>query len=161
MNIHDILDRAQRAAQAGYGADIVFTVDYDPSLPDVSGDADQLLQVFQNLIKNAAEAIGGKRGTIKMRTSYNSGVKLVMQGHKSQNLPLKIEIIDNGCGVPDNLIADIFDPFVTSKSNGTGLGLSLVSKIIAAHGGMVECSHADGRTSFCVRLPIWRKSKEI
>jgi two-component system nitrogen regulation sensor histidine kinase GlnL len=161
VNIHDILDRAQRAAQAGYGADILFNVDYDPSLPDVSGDADQLLQVFQNIIKNAAEAISGKRGVIRMRTSYNSGVKLVMQGHKTQNLPLKIEITDNGCGVPENLISDIFDPFVTSKSNGTGLGLSLVSKIIAAHGGMVECSNANGRTTFCVRLPTWRESKEI
>ncbi len=160
VNIHDILDRAQRAAQAGYGTGILFNVDYDPSLPAVSGDADQLLQVFQNLLKNASEAMDGKRGTIKMRTSYNSGVKLVMQGNKTQNLPMRIEIIDNGRGVPENLITEIFDPFVSSKSNGTGLGLSLVSKIIAGHGGIVECSSEYGRTSFCIHLPVWRENKE-
>lgn len=160
VNIHDVLDRAQRAASAGHAANVVFSVDYDPSLPNASGDADQLLQVFQNLIKNAAEAVDGNRGTIKVRTSYNSGVKLAMQGNKTQNLPLQIEIIDNGRGVPDTLISEIFDPFVTSKSNGTGLGLSLVSKIIASHGGLVECTSRDGRTVFSVRLPVWREKKE-
>jgi two-component system nitrogen regulation sensor histidine kinase GlnL len=159
VNIHDVLDRAQRAAKAGYAAHLSFTVEYDPSLPDAAGDADQLLQVFQNLIKNAAEAIEGGRGKIKVRTSYNSGVKLAMQGNKTQNLPLQIEIIDNGCGVSSSLISEIFDPFVTSKSNGTGLGLSLVSKIIAAHGGLIECNSADGRTVFCVRLPVWHNTK--
>jgi two-component system nitrogen regulation sensor histidine kinase GlnL len=159
VNIHDVLDRAQRAAKAGYAAHISFTVEYDPSLPDAAGDADQLLQVFQNIIKNSAEAVEGNRGHIKVRTSYNSGVKLAMQGNKTQNLPLQIEIIDNGCGVPSSLITEIFDPFVTSKSNGTGLGLSLVSKIIAAHGGLIECNSADGRTMFCVRLPVWRNSR--
>lgn len=159
VNIHDVLDRAQRAAKAGYAGHISFTVEYDPSLPDAAGDADQLLQVFQNIIKNAAEAVEGNRGHIKVRTSYNSGVKLAMQGNKTQNLPLQIEIIDNGCGIPSTLITEIFDPFVTSKSNGTGLGLSLVSKIIAAHGGLIECNSADGRTVFCVRLPVWRKTK--
>ncbi len=160
VNIHDVLDRAQRAAAAGYASHVDFTVEYDPSLPDTSGDADQLLQVFQNLIKNAAEAVDIKRGAIKLRTSYNSGVKLAMQGNKTQNLPLQIEIIDNGSGVPANLISEVFDPFVTSKSNGTGLGLSLVSKIIAAHGGLVECSSTEGRTVFVVRLPVWRTKKE-
>ncbi len=160
VNIHDVLDRAQRAATAGYASHVNFTVEYDPSLPDTAGDADQLLQVFQNLIKNAAEAVDEKRGMIKLRTSYNSGVKLAMQGNKTQNLPLQIEIIDNGRGVPENLISEVFDPFVTSKSNGTGLGLSLVSKIIAAHGGLIECSSKEGRTVFSVRLPIWRANKE-
>jgi two-component system, NtrC family, nitrogen regulation sensor histidine kinase GlnL len=160
VNIHDVLDRARRAAIAGHASHVAFSVDYDPSLPEVSGDADQLLQVFQNILKNAAEAVDRRRGTIKIRTSYNSGVKLAMQGNKTQNLPLQIEIIDNGHGVPENLIPEIFDPFVSSKSNGTGLGLSLVSKIIAAHGGMVECTSRDGRTVFSVRLPLWRKTTE-
>ena len=160
VNIHDVLDRAQRAAVAGYASHVNFTVEYDPSLPDTSGDADQLLQVFQNLIKNAAEAVDDNRGIIKLRTSYNSGVKLAMQGNKTQNLPLQIEIIDNGKGVPPNLISEVFDPFVTSKANGTGLGLSLVSKIIAGHGGLVECSSTQGRTVFVLRLPVWRAKKE-
>ena len=161
VNIHDILDRAQRAAMAGYASDVSFSVEYDPSLPDTSGDADQLLQVFQNLIKNSAESVSKNRGTIKLRTSYNSGVKLAMQGNKTQNLPLLIEVIDNGSGVSELLIDEIFDPFVTSKSNGTGLGLPLVSKIIAAHGGLVECASTTGKTIFSVRLPVWRAKKEF
>lgn len=160
VNIHDILDRARVAAEAGHAAGVMFHLDYDPSLPEVSGDADQLLQVFQNILKNAADAVTGKRGEITIRSSYNSGVKLAMQGNKTQNLPLQIEIIDNGCGIPDNLISEVFDPFVSSKSNGTGLGLSLVSKIIAAHGGLVECTSRVGRTVFSVRLPVWRMNKE-
>ncbi|MBL4748993.1 MAG: PAS domain-containing protein [Amylibacter sp.] len=159
VNIHDVLDRARVAAEAGHAAGVLFRLDYDPSLPDVAGDADQLLQVFQNILKNSAEAVSGKRGEITIRSSYNSGVKLAMQGHKTQNLPLHIEIIDNGCGIPDNLISEVFDPFVSSKSNGTGLGLSLVSKIIAAHGGLVECTSREGRTVFSVRLPVWQKKK--
>ncbi len=160
VNIHDVLDRARVAAEAGHAAGVTFRLDYDPSLPEVSGDADQLLQVFQNILKNAAEAVAGKRGEITIRSLYNSGVKLAMQGNKTQNLPLQIEIIDNGRGIPDNLISEIFDPFVSSKSNGTGLGLSLVSKIIAAHGGLVECTSREGRTVFSVRLPVWRMKKE-
>lgn len=159
VNIHDVLDRAQRSANAGFASDIEFKLDYDPSLPEASGDPNQLLQVFQNLLKNAAEAVSPGRGTIKMRTSYNSGVKLAMQGNTTQNLPLQIEIIDNGKGIPENLISEIFDPFVTSKSNGTGLGLSLVSKIIAGHGGFVECANINGHTHFTVRLPVWKSAK--
>jgi two-component system nitrogen regulation sensor histidine kinase GlnL len=159
INIHDVLDRVQRAAVAGYASHVNFSVDYDPSLPEVAGDADQLLQVFQNLVKNAAEAVDKNRGTIKIRTSYNSGVKLAMHGHKTQNLPLQIEVIDNGCGVPENLMNEIFDPFVSSKANGTGLGLPLVSKLIASHGGLVECTSTKGHSTFCVRLPVWRSKK--
>ena len=84
-----------------------------------------------------------------------------MQGNKTKNLPLRIEIIDNGRGVPESIISEIFDPFVSTKSNGTGLGLSLVSKIIAAHGGLVECTSLQGRTSFCVRLPVWHENKKV
>ena len=160
LNIHDILDRACRSAKAGFGAHVTFGVDYDPSLPEVSGDGNQLLQVFQNLLKNAAEAVGDTRGTIKIRTSYSSGVKYAVAGNRSENLPLQVEVIDNGKGIPDNLIADIFEPFVTSKVNGRGLGLPLVSKIIAAHGGMIECASQTGRTVFRVRLPIWRDAME-
>ncbi|MEM7440422.1 MAG: ATP-binding protein [Pseudomonadota bacterium] len=156
INIHDVLDRAVRAAEAGFGQGITFQVEYDPSLPDAAGDADQLMQVFQNLLKNAAEAVDPTRGRIRVRTSYNSGVKFSVSGHGAETLPLQIEVTDNGRGIPDALIGDIFDPFVTSKSNGTGLGLPLVSKIIAGHGGLVECASGDGRTVFTVRLPVWQ-----
>ncbi len=160
VNIHDVLDRAVRAASAGFASHIAFSVAYDPSLPDAAGDADQLLQVFQNIIKNAAEAIDGTHGKIKLRTSYNSGVKFAVGGNRTQNVPLQIEITDNGKGIPDALIAEVFDPFVTSKSNGSGLGLPLVSKIISGHGGLVECDSTPGRTTFTIRLPLWRSQME-
>lgn len=160
VNIHDVLDRAMRSAQAGFASHIAFSVDYDPSLPDAAGDSDQLLQVFQNIIKNAAEAITGSHGKIKLRTSYNSGVKFAVGGNRTQNVPLQIDITDNGAGIPETLIGEVFDPFVTSKSNGSGLGLPLVSKIIAGHGGLVECDSVAGRTTFTIRLPLWRAKKE-
>ncbi len=159
-NIHDVLDRVCRAAKAGFAAHVNMSVDYDPSLPDVAGDSDQLQQVFQNLIKNSAESVEKLRGNITIRTSYNSGIKLAVAGSHTENLPIQIEISDNGRGIPDDLIADIFEPFVTSKANGSGLGLSLVSKIVTAHGGLIECSSSIGRTVFCVRLPVWRTPKE-
>lgn len=160
VNIHDVLDRSCRAAKAGFASHVQFSVEYDPSLPDAVGDGDQLQQVFVNLLKNAAEAVDETRGTIKIRTSYNSGVKFAVAGAKTENLPLQIEVVDNGKGIPDNLLDDIFEPFVTSKTNGSGLGLPLVSKIVSAHGGLIECANRDGRTVFCVRLPIWRAEKE-
>lgn len=160
VNIHDVLDRASRSAKAGFAAHAAFSLEYDPSLPEVAGDPDQLLQVFQNLIKNASEALTDSRGQIRIRTSYNSGMKFAATGHRIENLPIQVEVIDNGKGIPESLIADVFDPFVSSKSNGTGLGLSLVSKIVASHGGLIECTSGSGKTRFCVRLPIWRNRKD-
>ncbi len=156
LNIHDVLDRARRAAQAGFAAHARFTEEYDPSLPPTAGDADQLLQVFQNLLKNAAEAIPRVGGAISIATAFRPGVKMVRPGRQSESLPLLVTITDNGPGIPENIIRDVFDPFVSSKVNGTGLGLSLVSKFISDHGGVVECDSRPGRTRFRVRLPVWR-----
>lgn len=156
LNIHDVLDRARRAAKAGYGAHARFAEDFDPSLPPTAGDPDQLLQVFQNLLKNAAEAIPRVGGAITVATAYRPGVKLMRPGGGSESLPLLVTITDNGPGIPESLVRDIFDPFVSSKVNGTGLGLSLVSKFVSDHGGVVECDSRPGRTRFRVRLPVWR-----
>jgi two-component system nitrogen regulation sensor histidine kinase GlnL len=156
INIHDVLDRARRAAQAGFAAHARFSEDFDPSLPPTAGDPDQLLQVFQNLLKNAAEAVPRVGGTIAISTAFRPGVKMARPGKQSESLPLVVAISDNGPGIPENLIRDIFDPFVSSKVNGTGLGLSLVSKFVADHGGVVECDSRPGRTRFRVRLPVWR-----
>ncbi len=155
VNIHDVLDRSKRAAKAGFAAHIRFAEEYDPSLPLVAGDADQLLQVVQNLLKNAAEAAPKVGGTITVRTAFRPGVKLSLPGQKSESLPLLITFTDNGPGVPDNLIRDIFEPFVTTKANGTGLGLSLVSKLISDHGGVIDCESQPGKTVFSIRLPVW------
>ncbi len=154
VNIHDVLDRAKRAAQAGFARHVRFREQYDPSLPPTIGDADQLMQVFQNLLKNAAEAVPEVGGMITLRTGYQPGVKLALPGGRSEKLPLMVSIIDNGTGIPENLIRDVFDPFVSSKANGSGLGLSLVSKVLTDHGGVVECESVPGRTEFRVRLPI-------
>jgi two-component system nitrogen regulation sensor histidine kinase GlnL len=156
LNIHDVLDRSRRAAQAGFAAHARFTEEFDPSLPPTAGDPDQLLQVFQNLLKNAAEAAPRVGGVISISTAYQPGVKLTRPGGKSESVPLVVTIADNGPGIPENIIRDIFDPFVSSKVNGTGLGLSLVSKFVADHGGVVECDSRPGRTRFRVRLPVWR-----
>jgi two-component system nitrogen regulation sensor histidine kinase GlnL len=156
INIHDVLDRARRAAQAGFASHARFTEEYDPSLPPTSGDPDQLLQVFQNLLKNAAEAVPRVGGVIGIATAYRPGVKLMHPGGQSESLPLLVTISDNGPGVPESLLRDIFDPFVSSKVNGTGLGLSLVSKFISDHGGTVEFDTRPGRTRFLVRLPVWK-----
>ena len=157
VNIHDILNRAKRAAEVGFAEHVRFIEDFDPSLPPVSADADQLSQVFQNLLKNAAEATPKVGGTITVKTAFRPGVRLQMPGQKSESLPLEVTITDNGVGIPQDLVNDIFDPFVSSKAAGSGLGLSLVSKIIADHGGVVECNSAPGKTTFKVLLPIWRE----
>ena len=156
VNIHDVLDRARRAAQAGFASHARFHEEYDPSLPAVAGDPDQLAQVFQNLFKNAAEAVPRVGGVIGVATAFRPGVKLKRPGGLSESLPVLVTVMDNGPGIPEGLIRDVFDPFVSSKVNGTGLGLSLVSKLISDHGGVVECDSRPGRTRFHVRLPLWR-----
>lgn len=156
VNIHTVLDTAVRSAKAGFGRDVKFKMEFDPSLPEVPGDSDQLMQVFQNLLKNACDAVDAGRGQIKVQTQYNSGIRMYLGGRKQVNLPLQIDVVDNGGGIPAALIDDIFDPFITTKTNGSGLGLSLVSKIIAAHGGLIECKSQPGKTVFSIRLPIWK-----
>lgn len=160
VNVHDVLDRAKRAAQAGFARHLRFVEDYDPSLPFVSGAQDQLLQVLQNLLKNAAEAIGAGSGTITLRTAFRPGVKLAMPGGRRESLPIELTVADTGPGIPDDLRDDIFDAFVTTKANGTGLGLSLVSKIIADHGGVVECVTSPEGTKFMILLPVWHGETE-
>ncbi|MGE4611617.1 MAG: ATP-binding protein [Paracoccaceae bacterium] len=157
VNIHDILNRAKRAAEVGFAEHVKFSEEFDPSLPPVSADPDQLSQVFQNLLKNAAEATPKVGGSITVKTAFRPGVRLQMPGQQPESLPLEVTVTDNGVGIPEELINDIFDPFVSSKATGSGLGLSLVSKIIADHGGVIECNSEPGKTKFKVLLPIWRK----
>ncbi|GGB03053.1 two-component system sensor histidine kinase NtrB [Allosediminivita pacifica] len=154
VNIHDVLDRARRSAVLGFGGHMKIIEDYDPSLPHALGDPDQLLQVILNLLKNASEAADAKEGgTIRLHTFYEHSFRLRRADGSGQTLPLQIEIIDDGPGLPEEIKADIFDPFVSGKENGTGLGLALVSKIISDHDGWITVDSAPGRTVFRISLP--------
>lgn len=154
VNIHDVLDRAAKSAKAGFAAHVRFVEEYDPSLPPTPGDPDQLMQVIQNLIKNAAEAAPELGGVIMLKTAYRAGMKVRGPRGRTESLPLQIEISDNGAGVPEDLRPHLFEPFVTSKAKGTGLGLALVSKIIADHGGVISCDSKPGFTTFRLLLPV-------
>lgn len=154
VNIHDILDRAAKAAKAGFAGHIRFIEEYDPSLPPTLSDPDQLMQVILNLLKNAAEAAPQVGGVITLRTAYRAGIKVRTQRGTSESLPLQITISDNGAGVPDDLKGAIFEPFVTSKATGSGLGLALVSKVIADHGGVISCESEPGFTTFRLLMPV-------
>ena len=152
VNIHDVLDRARRSAQLGFAADMAFVEHFDPSLPPVLGDADQLTQVFLNLLKNAAEAAGGRRGTIRIHSYYDLSLRLRRVGG-GNTLPVQVEITDDGPGISPAILPDIFDPFVSGRENGTGLGLALVSRIIADHEGWIGVESHPGRTTFRIALP--------
>jgi len=161
VNIHDVLEHVRRLCETGFARGIRFIEDYDPSLPPVPGNRDKLVQAFLNLVKNAAEAIGDDKqeGRIVMQTSFRPGVRLSVQGSDTRiSLPLMIQIEDNGPGIPDNLRPHLFDPFVTTKQHGTGLGLALVAKIINDHGGIIECDSEPDRTIFRVLLPMQERS---
>ncbi|MDO6725451.1 MAG: two-component system sensor histidine kinase NtrB [Cognatishimia sp.] len=158
INIHDVLDRARRSALLGFGAHMTIIEDYDPSLPHALGDADQLLQVILNLLKNASEA-AGRKGTIRIRSYFEHSFKLKRNDGSGLALPLQIEIIDDGPGLPQDIKGDIFDPFVSGRENGTGLGLALVSKIISDHGGWISVDSVPGRTVF--RISLSRAPKDL
>ncbi|MCE5972200.1 ATP-binding protein [Sinirhodobacter sp. WL0062] len=153
VNIHDILDRARKSAAVGFGAHMTIIEDYDPSLPSTLGDADQLTQVFLNLLKNAAEAAKGS-GVIRIHTFYDLSLRLRRADGGGQSVPLQVEIIDDGPGIPPDIANSIFEPFVSGRENGTGLGLALVSKIISEHDGWISLDSVPGRTVFRVSLPV-------
>ncbi|MGJ8610751.1 MAG: two-component system sensor histidine kinase NtrB [Octadecabacter sp.] len=152
VNIHDTLDRARKSAAVGFGAHMLLIEDYDPSLPSAYVDADQLLQVLLNLLKNASQA-GTSGGSIRLHTFYEPSLRLKRLDGSTARLPLQIEVIDDGPGLPPDIANDVFEPFISGRENGTGLGLALVSKLIADVGGWISVESVPGRTVFRISLP--------
>ena len=159
VNIHTVLKHVTNIASNGFAQKIQIKENYDPSLPKVAGEHDQLVQIFLNLIKNAAEALqetnNEEEGVITLSTSYRPGFSLTLPGAKERTvLPLEIIVEDNGPGVREDILPNLFDPFVTSKAKGSGLGLALVAKMIADHGGTIECDSSPEGTSFRILLQV-------
>ena len=159
VNIHDVVESARKSAQVGFAAHMHIIQDYDPSLPDAWGDADQLIQVLANLLRNAAQAAAKSGGIIRIRTSFDNGLRLRRPDGTAGALPISIEIIDNGPGLPPDIVNEVFDPFVSGRENGTGLGLALVSKIISEHEGLISVQSKPGETVFGLSLPAAPRDK--
>ena len=155
VNIHEVLEYVHRLVENGFARDVRFVERYDPSLPPVFGERDQLVQVFLNLVKNAAESVPAEDGEIVLSTRFEPGLRLSVAGVRGRlRLPLVVSVEDNGGGVPEDLKSHLFEPFVSGKAGGTGLGLALVAKIVGEHGGVVEFDSDSGRTVFRVMLPL-------
>jgi two-component system nitrogen regulation sensor histidine kinase GlnL len=155
VNIHEVLERVRKLAQSGFARHTRFVEEYDPSLPPVHGNRDLLVQVFLNIVKNAAEAVPSAEGEIILTTGYRHGLRLAGPGGEGRrHLPLMVAVTDNGAGIPEDMRPYLFDPFVTTKRNGSGLGLALVAKVIGDHGGVIEFDSQPRRTVFRVFLPV-------
>ena len=150
LNIHQVLEHIRQLVSVGISNDIHIITDYDPSIPDLIADRDQLIQAILNIVSNAVQAIGSK-GEITLSTR---SVRLFTIGHVQHKLVCRVDIVDNGPGIPDDMLENIFLPMVTGHAEGTGLGLSIAQSLINQHGGLIQCESQPGRTKFSLFLPF-------
>lgn len=150
INIHQVLEHVRQLVSVGLNKDIKFITDYDPSIPDVLVDRDQLIQAVLNIVGNAVHAIGSQ-GEIILSTRAERQCTI---GHVHHKLVCRIDIIDNGPGIPEEMMESIFYPLVTGTADGTGLGLSIAQTLINQHGGLIQCESRPGRTKFSLLLPF-------
>ena len=150
VNIHEVLEYVRNIVTRDKNNDIRIHRDYDPSIPDIKADPDLLIQTVLNIVKNAYEALG-KRGNITMRTRV---IRKFTIGTQTHRIVLKLDIIDDGPGIPDSIKDKIFFPMVTGRAEGTGLGLSIAQRLVHQHGGILEVESHPGRTVFSILLPI-------
>ncbi len=163
VNIHRVLERVRMLASSSFAAHLRIVERYDPSLPPVWGNRDQLVQVLLNLVKNAAEAISAAKGTgeITLSTAYRHGLRLAVPGSTERvHLPLLVVVRDNGPGIPEDIKPHLFEPFISSKPSGSGLGLALAAKIVGDHGGLIEIDSHGERTEVRLHLPVMSEDVE-
>jgi two-component system, NtrC family, nitrogen regulation sensor histidine kinase GlnL len=171
VNVHEVLDHVCKLARVSFARHVGIRETYDPSLPEVRANRDLLIQIFLNLVKNAAEAFdrgqneslgdaqaeaaNDKPGEITVTTSYQAGFR-IGERNKAHRQPRRIAVTvaDDGPGVPETLLGNLFDPFVSGKPGGRGLGLPMVAKLVRAHNGVIEFSSRPGQTRFTILLPI-------
>lgn len=163
VNIHEILDHVMDVATAGFASHITFERIYDPSLPAVRGERDRLVQILLNLVKNAAEAAPKHGGRIELTTRYRHGAKVTAADGSAGGAavpletPLEISVADNGPGIDPAIRARLFDPFVTTKAGGTGLGLAMVQKYVADFDARIICESSEQGARFRLSFPAWKE----
>lgn len=150
VNIHEILERVRALVLAEGGADLHLVQDYDPSIPLLRGDADQLIQAILNIVRNAVQAIGG-RGSVVLRSRIQRQCSI---GPKRHKLVVRVDVIDDGPGIPEVLREDVFYPMISGNPQGRGLGLSIAQILINQHGGLIEFTSRPGETVFTLLLPV-------
>ena len=159
INIHEVLEHVRRLTEAGENGRVTVRESYDPSLPPIAGHRDQLVQAFLNLVRNACEALPGQGGTILLSTAYRPGFRMTTRSaNASKTLPLEVRVTDNGVGISPELMPHLFDPFVTTKPKGPGLGFALVARVVGEHGGVIDCDAKPGATTFRVLLPAAKET---
>lgn len=155
LNIHEVLERVAALIKAECSDQIKLMRDYDPSIPDIPCDKEQLIQAVLNIVRNAMQALleAGltETGCINLRTRIQRQFTIGRQHHP---LVCRIDIIDNGPGIPDGMLEEIFYPMISGRAEGTGLGLAISQQLIGQHDGLIEAESRPGKTQFSIFIPM-------